>query len=469
VNATLEKKAELLMTKEPKRKVMYDRGRQGQDPGHERPSDEALELLQETAQVMSDGVQFYNNTERTESQANRFSDNPTHRQLKHLPQTLFLCWLKASLKEMVDLEDMGACTPMPETMLSKEDRECLLPCTVRYKVKRLDGLAYKLKVRWCARGDYQTHIGKATSPVCSVDAFRMQLQMATQAHQVCYSYDKKSAFAQTPVSSLLFVQGPHNWHEIMEQDSDRLKKFMAKYPDYRPGDKIAYKLHSQLYGTKTASKDHYDVMVQFMSECGFVQANSEPSFFIKYDRPAEFQPLPTHIEDQVQFAWTDNFGKIKRDQHGQPVLRDYSECKALVCSCLFVDDECVRYQNEQNKKRYEKALFNRWSATAEGPTTNYIGFQVSQQGNRTLLHQHAYCVEMLERFGYVVGSSKGVPTPYMAGFANVKQAEQDEDVHQLKKFQEMLGSLMYLTRSRVDLCFAVSHLAKCMARPTVPK
>ncbi|GKD99800.1 hypothetical protein Tco_1387784, partial [Tanacetum coccineum] len=88
--------------------------------------------------------------------------------------------------------------------------------------------------------------------------------------------------------------------------------------------------------------------------------------------------------------------------------------------------------------------------------------QISQSPRGIFLNQSNYALESLKKYG--MESSDPVDTPM------VEKSKLDKDPQgkaiDLTHYRGMVGTLMYLTTSRLDLTFAVCMCARYQAKPT---
>ncbi|GJY70258.1 hypothetical protein Tco_0473961 [Tanacetum coccineum] len=87
----------------------------------------------------------------------------------------------------------------------------------------------------------------------------------------------------------------------------------------------------------------------------------------------------------------------------------------------------------------------------------FLGLQISQSPRGIFINQSIYPLEILKKYG--MESSDPVDT------LMVKRTKLDEDLQGIPvdptRYRSMVGSLMYLTSSRLDLVFAVCMCARC--------
>ena len=88
-----------------------------------------------------------------------------------------------------------------------------------------------------------------------------------------------------------------------------------------------------------------------------------------------------------------------------------------------------------------------------GTMHNFLGLEVWQKPREIMLSQGKYVVEILKRFGTM--DCKSMTTSMKTNlklFGDTTSERVDATL-----YSEMIGSLMYLTNTRPDICFAVCY------------
>ncbi|GJT10610.1 putative ribonuclease H-like domain-containing protein [Tanacetum coccineum] len=98
-----------------------------------------------------------------------------------------------------------------------------------------------------------------------------------------------------------------------------------------------------------------------------------------------------------------------------------------------------------------------------GELTFFLGLQVMQRDDGIFISQDKYVADILKKFDF--SSVKTTSTPIETNKVLLKDKEaEDVDVH---LYRSMIGSLMYLTASRLDIMFAVYACARFQVTPKV--
>ena len=96
-----------------------------------------------------------------------------------------------------------------------------------------------------------------------------------------------------------------------------------------------------------------------------------------------------------------------------------------------------------------------------GELTMFLGFQIKQMKDGIFIHQEKYVRDLLKRFG--MENCKEIKTP-MASNGQLEPDLQGKPIDQ-KLYHSMIGSLLYLTASKLDIMFSVCMCARYQANP----
>ncbi|XP_070035800.1 uncharacterized mitochondrial protein AtMg00810-like [Nicotiana tomentosiformis] len=96
-----------------------------------------------------------------------------------------------------------------------------------------------------------------------------------------------------------------------------------------------------------------------------------------------------------------------------------------------------------------------------GELNFFLGLQIKQNPNGTMIHHQKYVKELLKRFK--MEDSKEIDT-LIATATKLDIDEPDSSVDQ-KLYRGMIGSLLYLTSSRPDIVISVGLCARFQANP----
>ena len=91
----------------------------------------------------------------------------------------------------------------------------------------------------------------------------------------------------------------------------------------------------------------------------------------------------------------------------------------------------------------------------------FLGMQVWQSVDGTILGQGKYAVEILNRFGMM--DCKAITTPMESNLKLLSDASLE--AVDATMYRQMIGSFMYLTNTRPDICFTVNTLSQFLTDP----
>ncbi|GKB53612.1 putative ribonuclease H-like domain-containing protein [Tanacetum coccineum] len=115
------------------------------------------------------------------------------------------------------------------------------------------------------------------------------------------------------------------------------------------------------------------------------------------------------------------------------------------------------------RTEFEKMMPKKFQMSSMGELTFFLGLQVKQKEDRNFIRQDKYVTETLKKFGFI--DVKTASTPMETQKALLKD-EDGEEVY-VYLYRSMIGSLMYLTSSRLDVMFAVYACARYQVNPKV--
>ncbi|GJS60066.1 putative ribonuclease H-like domain-containing protein [Tanacetum coccineum] len=189
-----------------------------------------------------------------------------------------------------------------------------------------------------------------------------------------------------------------------------------KDPDHP--DKV-YKVVKALYGLHQAPRAWYETLANYLLSNGFKRGKIDQTLFIK---------------------------KQKGD---------------ILLVQVYVDDIIFGSTNKELCTGFEKLMKDKFQMSSMGELTFFLGIQVQQKEGGIFISQEKYVAEILKKFNY--SDVKSASTPVDLEKPLVKDGDADDvDVH---LYRSMIGSLMYLTASRLDIMFAVCACARFQVTP----
>nr|GEW28563.1 retrotransposon protein, putative, unclassified [Tanacetum cinerariifolium] len=124
---------------------------------------------------------------------------------------------------------------------------------------------------------------------------------------------------------------------------------------------------------------------------------------------------------------------------------------------VYVDDVILGSTNKELCKAFEKLMKNKFKMSSMGKLTFFLGLQVKQKEDGIFINQDKYVAKILRKFGLTDRKSASTPIDTEEPLFG-----EDVDVH---TYKSMIGSLMYLTSSRLDIMFVVYACAHFQVTP----
>ncbi|GKB54790.1 uncharacterized mitochondrial protein-like protein [Tanacetum coccineum] len=160
-------------------------------------------------------------------------------------------------------------------------------------------------------------------------------------------------------------------------------------------------------------------------------------------------PLMPNLEDTVDLQDTGIFGNAYDDAEA-----DLNNLETTMN--VYVDDIIFGSTIKSLCTEFESLMHKRFQMSSIRELTFFLGLQVKQKDDGIFISQDKYVTDILKKFDF--SSVKTASTPLETNKALIKDEEaEDVDVH---LYRSMIGSLMYLTASRLDIMLAVCAYAR---------
>jgi hypothetical protein len=179
-----------------------------------------------------------------------------------------------------------------------------------------------------------------------------------------------------------------------------------------------WKLKKALYGLKQAPRVWYGRIDGFLTILGFTKSKANSNLYFK-------------------------------------VMND-----ELVILLLYVDDLFLT-REEKLITECKKKLASNFEMKDLGLMHYFLGLGIWQSPERIFLNQGTYAVEMLKRFDML--ECKSMNTPMEAKLKIL--VDTSSKLIDATLYRQIIGSLMYLTNTRLDICFSVNTLSQFLVEP----
>jgi histone deacetylase 1/2 len=130
---------------------------------------------------------------------------------------------------------------------------------------------------------------------------------------------------------------------------------------------------------------------------------------------------------------------------------------------LYVDDLLITGDDKERIAQLKAALKQEFAMTDLGHAKQYLGAEILRFPHGILITQSAYIRKLLQRFGMENCNMSQLPMD-----PNVQlQKHMGTDTVNPELYRSLVGSLIYLTNTRIDISYAVGCVARYMDFPEV--
>nr|GEZ83827.1 retrovirus-related Pol polyprotein from transposon TNT 1-94 [Tanacetum cinerariifolium] len=190
---------------------------------------------------------------------------------------------------------------------------------------------------------------------------------------------------------------------------------------------------------------------------------SQPDRFVDPDNPNHVYKLKKALNGlkQAPRAWYDMLSSFLLSQDFSkgsvdPTLFIRRNGNDLILVQIYVDDIIFAASTLELCDLFANLMCSKFKMSMMGKISFFLGIQISQSPRGTFINQSKYALELLKKYGFE--SCDPVDTPM------VEKSKLDEDREgkaiDPSHYRGMIGTLLYLTASRLDLQFAICMCAR---------
>lgn len=197
--------------------------------------------------------------------------------------------------------------------------------------------------------------------------------------------------------------------------------YMFQPPGFlKPGfEHLVCKLHKSLYGLKQSPRAWYARLHAALLAWNLLQSHSDPNLYY------------AHIGNDT------------------------------IALLVYVDDILLTGSNPQLLTQLKFHLHQNFKTKDLGPITRYLGVQFERTPHSLRMHQTEYAISILQQFGMDI--CKPSMTPLPEGLLLPKQS--DSPLVDATLYRMLVGKLLFLTKTRPDISYAVSVVSRFMQSP----
>ncbi|XP_052167948.1 uncharacterized mitochondrial protein AtMg00810-like [Oryza glaberrima] len=181
-----------------------------------------------------------------------------------------------------------------------------------------------------------------------------------------------------------------------------------------------YRLRHALYGLKQAPHAWFERFVSVMQAAGFSPSEHDPALFI-------------HLSPR-----------------GRTLL------------LLYVDDMLITGDDVDHISHVKRHLNEQFQMTDLGPLSYFLGIEVLHSAKGYYLSQSKYIQDLIVRSGITDNRTAATPTDLHLQLRGTDGTPLEDPSH----YHHIVGSLVYLTVTRLDIAHAVHILSQFVSAPT---
>nr|GEU75405.1 retrovirus-related Pol polyprotein from transposon TNT 1-94 [Tanacetum cinerariifolium] len=197
--------------------------------------------------------------------------------------------------------------------------------------------------------------------------------------------------------------------------------------------------------------------------------NNQPNGFVDQDFPNQVYRLKKVMYGlkQAPRAWYGKLSLFLTEHHFTKGIVDLTLFMRrhggdILLVQVYVDDKIFGSINPYFSKRFANLMKNNFEMLLMGELKFFLGLQVHQSSRGIFISQSQYTIELLKKHGIDDCVSMSTPMAKENLDADLQGTPTDQ-----MTYRRMIGGLMYLISSRIEINFATFVCARYQARPTV--
>ncbi|XP_019447235.1 PREDICTED: uncharacterized protein LOC109350454 [Lupinus angustifolius] len=188
-----------------------------------------------------------------------------------------------------------------------------------------------------------------------------------------------------------------------------------------PNSSLVCKLEKSLYGLKQASRQWNTKLTAVLVQHGYIQSRADYSLFTKINN------------------------------------------NSYTIILVYVDDLVVAGNDLDEINSIKNILDRKFSIKDLGILKYFLGIEVARSKDGISLCQRKYALDILQESGLLAGKSSTTPMDNNAKLHSTS----GNLLLEITSYRRLIGKLVYITHTRPEISFSVSHLSQFFAVPTV--
>ncbi|GJY45521.1 ribonuclease H-like domain-containing protein [Tanacetum coccineum] len=137
----------------------------------------------------------------------------------------------------------------------------------------------------------------------------------------------------------------------------------------------------------------------------------------------------------------------------------------FIALLVYVDDIVVSGNNIDEINIVKQFLSSNFVIKDLGKLKYFLGVEVLESNDNLYLTQRKYCLEVLAKFSMLACRPCGTPIETKESIAKPKKVCVDSPLSDINNYQKLMGKLIYLTHTRLDIKYVVHVLSQYMHAP----
>jgi hypothetical protein len=130
---------------------------------------------------------------------------------------------------------------------------------------------------------------------------------------------------------------------------------------------------------------------------------------------------------------------------------------------VYVDDLIITGGNSSEVKQFKLQMQDKFQMTDLGKLRFYLGLEVEQRSNGTMVSQGAYALKILKAAALAGCNPSHTPMEQRLKLSKSSTAPAVDPT----EYRRIAGALRYLVNTRPDLAYAMGYVSRFMEKPTV--
>jgi Reverse transcriptase (RNA-dependent DNA polymerase) len=199
--------------------------------------------------------------------------------------------------------------------------------------------------------------------------------------------------------------------------------YMTLLPDHKnvSNSSLVCKLKKAIYGLKQSPRAWYAKLSLSLLKINFVKSSADSSMFVKHSQ---------------------NF---------------------TIIILVYIDDVIIIENSNEKIEKVKKYLKKEFDIKDLGQLSYFLGVEIATSSKGLFLSQQKYVLDLLKETEKLGLKPAGTPME-----TNVKLGTNNgEPLPNIEQYQRLVGKLIYLTVTRLDITFAVSMVSQFMHAPCI--